>query len=141
MNDRQTTPSRALLEDDTSLPWLRLHESRDVDGTLRLALQGELDIATAGRVRRRTRDLRTAGTPTVLDLSAVDFIDCGGLRVILEALEAADHDGWRLGISPEYSVPLRRLLELIHYAGLAVRLHGLDRLPPSRPVEPSRAHR
>jgi anti-anti-sigma factor len=128
MSHHQTTSAPAPLRDDAAFPWLRIAESYGDDGTLRVALQGELDIASAARVRRRLCDLRATGTPAVLDLSGIDFIDCGGLRVILEALEAADDEGSRLAIAPEYSAALRRLLELIDAAGRGRRLRGFERL-------------
>jgi anti-anti-sigma factor len=96
-------------------PWLEVEESYRDDGTLRLRLEGELDLASSEPVRQRLRQLQQAGTPTFLDLSGITFIDCSGLRVILEALDAA-RDGARFELSSDYPAPLRRLLELTRNA-------------------------
>ena len=95
------------------LPPLRLEESYGSDGTLVLTLEGELDIASSDVVRRRLHELQLSETPTTLDLSGLNFVDCSGLRVIFEAIELADHDCSWLEVSPDYPAALRRLLELI----------------------------
>lgn len=76
-----------------------------VDGALRL--EGELDAATAPRLRRLLDDQPSV---TVLDMRRVRFIDAGGLRALLHA------NGNRVGAdrltlhSPTAAV--RRVLEL-----------------------------
>jgi anti-sigma B factor antagonist len=93
-------------------PWLRIEESHRDDGTVQVRLEGELDLGSREAVHERLRELQRAGTPTILDLSRITFIDCSGLRVILEALETARYDGTRFELAPERSAPFRRLLEL-----------------------------
>jgi anti-anti-sigma factor len=113
-------------------PGLSLHERACPDGQLSLTLRGELDIATGELVRARLAELRLAGTPTLLVLSELSFIDLGGLRVISDALEAADRAGWALEVSPHYSHGVRKLLTAVRKAAFTGRLGGADRLlqPP-----------
>lgn len=55
----------------------------DAGGVIRVALTGGLDIATAGEVDRVLR--RTHAPLVVLDLRDLSFMDCAGLRMVLEA--------------------------------------------------------
>ena len=54
------------------------------DGTCRLTLRGELDLATAARLEQA---LAAAGDDVVLDLRDLTFMDSTGVRVLLEAAE------------------------------------------------------
>jgi anti-anti-sigma factor len=58
---------------------------------------GELDMATAPLVRQCVDDLVGAGfTHLVIDLRALEFIDCSGLQLLLELDAGARGDGWRM---------------------------------------------
>lgn len=94
-------------------PWLSVEVSLSGEGKLRLRFEGELDLASSVPVRERLRQLTLARTPAILDFSGLTFVDCTGLRVILEALEAAGRNGAWLELSPEDPVALRRLRGLI----------------------------
>ncbi|WP_033216380.1 STAS domain-containing protein [Kitasatospora phosalacinea] len=72
---------------------------------------GEIDLDTAPGVGRELARALAAHPEVVLDLSAVTFMDCAGLRVLLGARALADRNGARLalrGVGP----PVARLLEL-----------------------------
>lgn len=96
---------------------LEIDEAYDRLGVLHLVVTGELDIATGEAVRKRMCALRASATPVVLDLSAISFIDCSGLRMILEEVNAAEVAGSRLQIAFDGSVSFKRLLRLVHAAG------------------------
>ena len=68
-------------------------ESRDGWQVLRLA--GDVDVATAPRLRDRLVQLVTDGPPNVVvDLSGVAFIDSMGLAALVSGLKRARaHDG------------------------------------------------
>jgi anti-anti-sigma factor len=96
------------------------HESLEVielreTARVRLALRGELDLATAGQVADRLRALRERGESVLLDLDELAFMDVAGLRVILTAAEDARNDGWVFAVS-HGSAPVRRLFELLDVA-------------------------
>lgn len=117
-NPRAPEPRIIGAEQDIPGTWLEIRESGAGHGTVRLTLDGELDIAAAPDVQARLREHRVAGTPVILDLSKLSFIDCAGLQVLIDGLAAATSDG-RLEISEELATPLRRLLAFIRAAGLS----------------------
>jgi anti-sigma B factor antagonist len=64
-----------------------------------VAPTGELDMATAPRMRRQVDELVAAGfTELVIDLRGIDFIDCSGLQLLLALDADARGDGWNLTI-------------------------------------------
>ena len=59
---------------------------RHAEGAAVLSVAGELDLATAGQLRRTVGDLMGMGTRQVtVDLSEVEFIDSTGLGALLWA--------------------------------------------------------
>lgn len=102
--------------------FLDVRETFEESGALRIALIGEIDLASVDVVRRRLRSVHRTAAPVVLDLSAVSFIDCAGLRAILEELETAKRAGSRLQLVFEDSASFKRLLRLIRTAGVADQL-------------------
>lgn len=79
----------ALLEVDT-------HEE---NGTIRVALVGELDISSAPRVEEEIERLEAAKPAVlVLDLRGLAFMDSTGLRLIVGADARAREQGRRLVI-------------------------------------------
>jgi anti-sigma B factor antagonist len=79
----------ALLELDT-------HEE---NGTIRVALVGELDISSAPRVEEEIERLEAARPAVlVLDLRGLAFMDSTGLRLIVGADGRAREQGRRLAI-------------------------------------------
>lgn len=95
-----------------SAPSLSLRERVLADGTLQLRLAGDLDLSDSGALRQRLSHLKRAGTHVVLDLSRITFVDCSGLRVILEALESEPGEP-TVELAPGVSGPFRRLLALV----------------------------
>lgn len=62
-----------------------------------VALDGELDLASADMLEREVRKLRLAGFDcVVVDLSNVGFLDSTGLRVLLSLRNTAKRAGQRL---------------------------------------------
>lgn len=95
----------------------RVEEER-CDGVVVLRLHGDLDLASVDEVHRRLDALCTAGEPTRLDLDGLDFMDSSGLRVVLQAAEAARGSDWPFSLTAG-SEQVRRLFLA---AGVAERL-------------------
>ena len=66
---------------------------------VRVALAGELDLATADRVGAEVNGLLDRGFgDIVLDLRDLTFMDSSGIHVLLTATRAAHERGARLGV-------------------------------------------
>ena len=69
-----------------------------------MTVAGEIDIATATRLRERLFELAAGGRPLVAGLDQVSFIDSAGLSALVGAAKrAAAHGG-----SLQWSAPGRR---------------------------------
>ena len=100
----------ATVQHDEFRPFgIDVQPQRDV---VRVAPQGEIDIATVGRLRGRIGELLSAGfSRLTLDMQDVTFMDSTGLRLVLELVQAARDDHWQLsviGVSPA----VQRVFEL-----------------------------
>jgi anti-anti-sigma factor len=70
------------------------------DGVATVALEGELDIATASVLDATLADLERNGTGTLLlDLARLRFIDSTGLRSLLSAHQRAEAAGRTLRLA------------------------------------------
>lgn len=88
----------------------------DVDGRLHVA--GELDAHSAPELSAKLATLLGEGD-VHLDLSAVEFMDSSGLRVVVDAHQRANAGGTKL-IVHEPSKSVRRIIEI---SGLAEHLN------------------
>ena len=69
-------------------------EARHERGYPIVTVAGEIDIATATRLRERLSELAASGRPLVADLDQVRFIDSAGLAALIGAAKrAAAHGG------------------------------------------------
>lgn len=87
-------------------------QSEDRNGVVHVALRGELDLSTVGKVQDELRRVEAAAPPVVvLDLSKVTFLDSTGLRCLVTADERARDAGRRLVIvrGPE---PVQRVFTI-----------------------------
>lgn len=101
-------------------------EIESANGRARVALSGELDISSAGRVEDELTALQAQSPELlVLDLRALEFMDSTGLRLIVRADEAARAGGTRFVIvrGPE---PVQRVFQIV---GLDTRLDMADQPP------------
>jgi anti-sigma B factor antagonist len=100
------------------------------DGLTLVVPRGELDLATAPELASRLDDLRVACAYVVLDLSALEFVDSAGLRVILKAREEAERH--RTGL--RLRAPSEAVRRACAVAG--IRLEEGSSPPPRAPAEP-----
>jgi anti-anti-sigma factor len=111
----EQVPSRAvtILEVDT----------REQDGRVEVALRGELDLSTVGKVQDALKRAEAARPPLiVLDLSHLSFLDSTGLRCVIGAAERAQEQRRRLVVvrGPE---PVQRVFTITR---LEERLEMVD---------------
>jgi anti-sigma B factor antagonist len=71
-------------------------ESEERDGLVHVALRGELDLSTVGKVDDELQRWEGSTRDVVLDLSRLTFLDSTGLRCVVRADERAKEDGRRL---------------------------------------------
>ena len=92
-------------------------ERRDGDCS-RLLLKGELDIGSVPVLEDRLSGLRDDAVAVRLDLSKLDFIDSGGLHALIQAMNDASANGWRLQIDRDVAPQAMRVFELLALDGL-----------------------
>jgi anti-anti-sigma factor len=90
---------------------------------LRLLLTGELDIASVPLLEDRLSGLRDSPIAVRLDLSKLEFIDSGGVHALIQAMNDASANGWRLQIDRDVAPQAMRVFELL---ALDHRLPGFD---------------
>lgn len=74
-------------------------ETEDRDGFVRVALKGELDLSTVGKVQDELNRVEAGSPPVlVLDLSKLTFLDSTGLRCVVTADQRARDQNRRLVI-------------------------------------------
>ncbi|WP_020672847.1 STAS domain-containing protein [Amycolatopsis nigrescens] len=99
---------------------LRTDVRRAADGTVVVALSGELDLTTVPRLRELIRQrLRSASGLLVLDLGDLTFLASAGMSLLLETDLHARARGTELRIELGENEQVRRVLRL---TGLADEL-------------------
>ena len=84
----------------------QIQTTEDDQERLRVAVHGELDIATASELERELR-AALGSADVVLDLQTVSFMDSSGLRALLVASREAHEAGRRLLVLPGSGQVLR----------------------------------
>jgi anti-sigma B factor antagonist len=75
---------------------------------------GQIDAATAGRLRAELEQATSADARVIVDLGAVDFLDSTGLGVLIGGLRRARVNGGALRVV----CTERKMLELFRVTGL-----------------------
>jgi anti-anti-sigma factor len=78
---------------------LVIHTERHREAVL-LALQGEVDLTGAPELARELLDAEVSGGRIIVDLGGVEFMDCSGLRTLLEASSRCNENGCQLSLLP-----------------------------------------
>jgi anti-sigma B factor antagonist len=74
-------------------------QTEERDGLVHVALKGELDLSTVGKVQDELARVEQSKPPLlVLDLSKLSFLDSTGLRCVITASERARDEDRRLVI-------------------------------------------
>ena len=89
------------------------HTVVEAGGVCVVALQGEIDLATAGGIVDVVRAvLAKSGCRRIrVDLAGVSFLDCAGVRALLDAHNEAERRGVALDIRHAHDGP-RKVLQL-----------------------------
>jgi anti-anti-sigma factor len=121
MNARQTTVHDLVIDERTE------------GDRRRLALSGELDLASAGALADAVNKLCDDGAKEiVLDIGELEFIDSTGLRVILSSRVICADRNCSLSIAPQPEEVTPQVRRLLQVTGL------LERLPfASPPTDPA----
>jgi anti-sigma B factor antagonist len=91
---------------------LEVREERTEGGALVLSIEGELDLATAPKVREPLEEGIEAGAQhIVIDMLGCGFIDSTGLGVLLHAAKGLEENGGAMALVC-VDDQIKRLLEL-----------------------------
>ncbi len=93
-------------------PLFGVRQKRDADGAVRVTLTGELDLSAAGGLRAQLDEVQRSKQRVRLDLSELEFIDCSGIRAILDAMAEARRDGHTLEVDRSVSPMVGRIVSL-----------------------------
>ncbi|WP_279635744.1 STAS domain-containing protein [Micromonospora inaquosa] len=97
---------------------------RETDHLLRLEVVGEIDMATADHVYAVVEATLAADHPTqlVIDLTAVTFLDCAGIRALISAQRAASDRATNLRVVGAS----RHIQRVLHLTGVQDLLAGTN---------------
>jgi anti-sigma B factor antagonist len=83
------------------------------NGRLHLAPTGELDLSTAPELEPLVFDALRAGRHVVLDLRGLEFMDSSGVRLLIEAHNAAGEGAGRISIvRPALDTPVGQVIDV-----------------------------
>jgi anti-anti-sigma factor len=89
-----------------------VRQHHDADGAVHMTLTGELDLSAADGLRARLDEVQRAKRRVRLDLSELEFIDCSGIRTILDAMAEARRDGQPFEVDRSVSPMVGRIVSL-----------------------------
>jgi anti-anti-sigma factor len=95
-------------------------EASAENGSVRITLQGEIDLSNAATVEDEIREaISHQNSAVLIDLTDLDYIDSSGIRILYRLASRLR----TLRIIPEFVVPLesttRRLIELSGFESIA----------------------
>jgi anti-sigma B factor antagonist len=111
---------------------MNITEHQDGDGVTRLAVDGELDMATAGLLDRQVTRALLNRRPDrlVIEAGGVHFCDSSGIHALLQARELAHRHGADFVVTNPVGI-MRRTLEI---TGLLDSLTSISRVPSRGPA-------
>lgn len=93
-------------------PLFAVRQRHDADGAVRMTLTGELDLSATDGLRARLDEVQRSQRRVRLDLSELEFIDCTGIRAILEAMADARREGCAFEVDRSVSPIVGRIVSL-----------------------------
>jgi anti-anti-sigma factor len=82
-------------------------------GWIRVSVQGELALGSAGELERAVEPELLAGRNVLLDFSQITFIDSFGLRAMIGLVRIAKDNSRELKLSSGLPAHARRLMEIV----------------------------
>jgi anti-anti-sigma factor len=107
-------------------PFLRVLEFKAFEGAIVFAVEGEIDLATVDQLKRPLAGIWKRAEAVTIDLRRVSFIDCLGLRALLE-LSA---DGAERGCRVEFIQGPRPVARVFELTGALQQLAFVDGVSP-----------
>lgn len=86
-------------------------ETREVNGTMVVALEGEVDLQHSPTVRKQLMELMFERRHVLVDMTGVAYIDSSGIASLVEAYQMARRNGTRFVLAA-ISAPALRVLQL-----------------------------
>jgi anti-anti-sigma factor len=122
----------------TPVPRLRIDTIRPSPTLARVAVIGEVDLATATQLQDRLLVVIHDQTPAVVDvdLAGVSFFDCAGIGALVAVRNLAVAAGQQMYVSHP-SRMIRRLLELTELLGVLTAPIDRPGRPPSESEHPA----
>ena len=77
-----------------------IERRHDADGTARLILRGELDLAGQGDLREALRAEQRSDAAVVVVLDQLDYLDSAGIGELVESCDRARARGQRFAVTP-----------------------------------------
>jgi anti-anti-sigma factor len=93
-------------------PLFDVRQRHDADGAVRMTLTGELDLSCTDGLKARLGEVQCSKRRVRLDLSELEFIDCSGIRAILEAMAEARRGGCVFEVDRAVSPVVGRVVSL-----------------------------
>jgi anti-anti-sigma factor len=90
-----------------------MEERFERDGSLRLIVIGELDVAVVDLLSSRLGSLRKEGYDVRLDMSRLKFIDSSGMHELLRQVGDSRRDGWNLVLDGPLDDQVARTIDLL----------------------------
>src|ERR1700761_1822328 len=85
---------------------------RPCGGSSEVRIEGEIDLCVADQLHELLlRIAQVHGPRLLLDLSAVSFMDCAGLRALVRTLRHAEQRGWSVHLTAP-SASVRKIITL-----------------------------
>jgi anti-anti-sigma factor len=99
-----------------SHPLFRVTQRHDADGAVRMTLLGEMDLSASEGFRAQLDRVQESRRRVRLDLSELEFIDCSGMRAILNAMSEARRNRRELEVGRNVSPMVARVVCLARLA-------------------------
>jgi anti-anti-sigma factor len=105
-----------------------IERRRDLDGSARLILRGELDLGTLGDLREALLAEQRSSTGVVVVLDQLEYLDSAGIGELVESCERARRGGRHFAVTPGTG-NVRRVLWI---SGVLDHLCGATERPAER---------